>query len=67
MNQDPATYWVLSLSCDVVVEYISIKIVYFHLIYDGLFHYSKSSSSLTMMSQWVGDVVKATCEVTMGK
>ncbi len=34
MNQDPPTHWDLFLSCDVVVEYISIKNVmdYFFIV-----------------------------------
>ncbi len=37
MNQDPPTHLLLCLSSDVLYEYISIKIVYFHLIYYQLF------------------------------
>ncbi len=60
MNQDPPTYWVLFLSCDVVPEYISIKIVYFHLKCYGQFLYSKRNSGMITVSQnvpWVCDVV----------
>ncbi len=39
MNQDSPTQWDLFLSCNVFVEYISIKIAYFHLKYYGLFFF----------------------------
>ncbi len=42
MNQKTPTHWVLFVSCDVFVEYISIKIVYFYVKYYGLFVCSKS-------------------------
>ncbi len=41
MIQDTPTHWVLFLSPDVFVEYISIKKIYFYLKYYGLFLYSK--------------------------
>ncbi len=58
------------LSYDVVVEYISIKIVYFHLTYYGLFCYSKFSSSLIRASipyHFLNDItVNTHCDQTMG-
>ncbi len=37
INQDPLTYWVLLLSCDVYFQYIYSRIVYFYLKYYALF------------------------------
>ncbi len=53
MNQDPLplTVFFKNIFCNVFVEYVSIKIVYFHLKYYRLFLYSKYSSSLTTVSK----------------
>ncbi len=63
MNQDPPTHQVLFLSCDVVFEYNSITIVYFHLKSYGLFRYSKNSSS--QISQQVKCSISLPHDVTL--
>ncbi len=75
MNQNAPIHWVLFLSCDAFVEYISIRIVHLHLKYYGLFLYRKYSSNLTIASkmfmkcvawQWGSDITVSThCDVTM--
>ncbi len=47
INQDPLNHLVLLLSCDVFVQYISSRTIYFYLKYYELFFYSKSRRSPT--------------------